>query len=318
MAWTTTQLLAHIRRVASLPVSSTQAGLADADLLAHADAQLQASLVPLVSASRDEHAIHFVDISTTAEYVRLPPRVAAGHLRDVTMTVAGNTGRQSLPRLEPEDAADWQGGPALSASSMAFVVQAGFLQLLPAPTSSVSLRISYVRTPPTLALVSACTAVTNLTTPGTTLVTATHAGTLAAGNYDFVLSSNGDSLGDSVPTVTPAVGSTTFAVSTMGGNFSNTSGEATRYVAEGIYLCPAATTCVIPLPDLLSSLLAYRAAIAVMTAIGDDEKAGQLLATADAMEGALRTHIAERVEGEPQRIRPRFQLRARGAFWRGW
>ena len=125
MAWTTTQLLAHIRRVASLPVSSTQAGLTDADLLAHADAQLQASLVPLVSASRDEHAIHFVDISTTAEYVRLPPRVAAGHLRDVTMTVAGNTGRQSLPRLEPEDAADWQGGPALSASSMAFVVQAG-------------------------------------------------------------------------------------------------------------------------------------------------------------------------------------------------
>lgn len=316
MAWTTTQLLAHIRRVASLPTAATVAGYADADLLAHADAALQGRLGPLVANARDEHAVSTVDVAVASGQVtvRLPPRVASGRLRDITMATPDGTGYVSVPRLEPEDAAQYSLGVPTSPQSVAVVVQAGFLRIVPAPTSSMTLRFSYVRASPSLADISTCTAVTALTV-GATNLTASHAGTLAAGNYDFVMTSNGDSLGDDVATVVTSVGSTTFANSQLSPMFAQVQAEATRYAAEGIYLCPSGTTCIVPLPDAVSPLLAFRAALGVMQAIGDTEGAARAEVIADRMEQQIVPLLSERIEGEPQVVRPTFQSRGRGN-WR--
>jgi len=315
MAWTTTQLLAHIRRVASLPTSSTMAGYTDADLLTHADAALQGRVAPLVANARDEHAISTADVAVAAGQttVRLPPRVASGRLRDVTMLSSDGTSYVSVPRLEPEDVAIGGMSVPTSPQSIAVVVQAGFLRILPVSTQALTLRISYVRAPSTLALVATCTAVTGLTVASVQL-TATHAGTLAAGNWDFVLVSNGDTLGDSVATIVPALGSTTFLNTQLSPMFSQVQAEATRYVAEGVFLCPAGTTCIVPLPDAVSPLLAYRAAISMMQAIGDDEGAGRSERIADRMVQQLVPLRAERIEGEPQVVRPTFQNRGRGRW----
>lgn len=315
MAWTTTQLLAHIRRVASLSTAATATGYTDADLLVHADAALQGRVAPLVANARDEHAVSTIDVAVTSgqQTVRLPPRVASGRLRDITMLSPTGSGYFSVPRLEPEDAAQFIGVPT-SPQSVAVVVQAGWLRIVPAPTSGMTLRFTYVRTPPSLADISTCTAVTALTV-GATNLTASHSGTLAAGSYDFVMVSNGDTLGDSVPTVTPSVGSTTFANAAMSPMFANIQAEATRYVSEGLYLCPAGTTCILPLPDALSSLLVYRTAVNFMLAIGDVEAAGRTAALADSMEAQLVPLLSERIEGEPQVVRPTFQNRGRGN-WR--
>lgn len=320
MAWTTTRLLEHVRRVASLPTASSVAGYADADLLAHADAALQGRLLPFVTRHRDEHGIHQLDVTATSEFVRLPPRVAAGHLRDVTApNPAGAPGYVSVPRLEPEDLSDWYIGAPVSQQQMAFVVQAGFLRLVPAPpTGGATLRLTYVRTASTLALVSSCVPVTTISS-GTTVAMghAAISGALTAAQ-DVILVSNGDSLGDSM--AVGGGGSTTvtnFASTSFNATFGNTATEVARYLAEGLYICPAGTTCIIPLPDLVSPLLAQRTAVAVMDAIGDREASQRMADIADNMEAELSTTIGERVEGEPQKVRPKFNRRARG-FWRGW
>lgn len=325
MAWTTTTLLAQIRRVASLPTSASVAGYTDADLLAHADAALQGRVAPLVANARDEHAIHTVDVAVAAAQstVRLPPRVASGRLRDVTM-LNPNGAYVSVPRFEPEDVARGAFQTPATPQSVAVVVQAGFLRIVPVSTTAMTLRLSYVRAPPQLAAVSACTLVTALTA-GTPNITATHTGTIAAGNYDFVLAGNGDSLADVAPTVTPGVGSTTFAAASMSPLFQNIQTECSRYVTEGLYLCPSAgflggeyasTTCIVPLPNNLSALLAQWAAVAVLQAIGDDEAAGRITRMATEMEAQLVPLLSERIEGEPQVVRPTFQNR--GGRWRGW
>lgn len=317
MAWTTTQLLAHMRRVASLPAASTMTGYTDADLLVHADAVLQGRVAPLVANARDEHAVSTVDVSVAAGQttVRLPPRVSAGRLRDVTTLSTDGLSYVSVPRLEPEDVAI--GGMAIPTSpqSLSVVVQGGFLRILPVSTSALTLRISYVRAPSTLISPSSCTVVSGLTI-GAVNLTASHAGTLASGSWDFVLLSNGDTLGDSVATVVTSVGSTTFANTGLSPLFAQVQAEATRYAAEGVYLCPAGTTCVLPLPDAVSPLLAYRAAISMMQGIGDIENAGRTERIADAMEQQLVPLLSERIEGEPQVVRPTFQFRGR-ARW-GW
>jgi hypothetical protein len=315
VAWTTTQLLAHIRRVASLPAAATATGYTDADLLVHADSALS-RVSALVANARDEHAIHTVDVAVAANQVsvRLPPRVASGRLRDVTVQLPSATGYVSVPRLEPEDAAQYSLSIPTTPQSLAVVVQAGFLRIVPASTSALNLRLSYVRAPPALAAVSTCTLVTALTAASPN-ITATHSGTIAAGSYDFTLLSNGDSLGDSVATVVAGAGSTTFAAANMGPMFVNVQAECTRYVTEGLYLCPAGTTCVVPLPNSLSPLLAYRAASAFMVAIGDSEGSAALERMAERMEEQLVPLLSERIEGEPQVVRPTFQNRGRGS-WR--
>lgn len=316
MAWTTTQLLAHIRRVASLPTASTSAGYADSDLLVHADAALQGHVAPLVANARDEHSVSTIDVAVASGQttVRLPPRVSSGRLRDITMQTPDGTGYVSVPRLQPEDAAQYSLGVPTSPQSVAVVVQAGFVRIVPAPTASMTLRFTYVRAPPSLAAVSTCTAATALTI-GAVQLTVSHAGTLTAGNYDFILTSNGDSLGDSVATIVTALGSTTFLNSQLSPMFAQVQAEATRYAAEGVYLCPAGTTCIVPLPDSASSLLAYRAAANVLHAIGDMDAGARCAKAGDLMEQQIVPLLSERIEGEPQVVRPTFQNRGRGN-WR--
>lgn len=317
MAWTTTQLLAHIRRVASASTATTAEGYTDADLLVHADAALMATLGPLVANARDEHGIHAVDVAVAAGQttVRLPPRVAAGRLRDITQLAANGVDYVGVPRLEPEDVAMPGFGTPRGPGILSVVVQAGFLRLVPTPTTAVTLRLSFLRAPPALATLGTATLLTGLTA-GTPNITATHAGTLATGRWDFILKGNGDSLGDSVQTVVAALGSTTFAASGMYPAFQNASAECARYVSEGVYLCPEGTTVVVPLPDAWSPIVAQKAAIAFMTAIGDSEAAGRASEQLERMESQALTLVSERVEGEPQVVRPTFQNR--GGFRAGW
>jgi hypothetical protein len=315
MAWTTTQLLAEIRRVASVPTASTATGYADSDLLVHADAALQGIVAPMVANARDEHAVHTVDVAVAAGQAttRLPPRVAAGRLRDVTVLSSDGQTYINVPRFEPEDIAGLRSGNLASPLSVSVVVQGGFLRIFPQPTSAMTFRISYVRTPSPFALVSTCTQATGFIA-GTPQFTAQHAGTLVGATWDFVMLSNGDSLGDSVPAVIPSVGSTTFTASAMSPMFINATAELVRYRDEGVYFCPAGTSCIVPLPDMASSLLAYHAAINLQQAIGDLEASTRTERIAQRMTEQLLPLLSERIEGEPQTIVP--QLHRRGRNWR--
>jgi hypothetical protein len=231
----------------------------------------------------------------------------------VTVLSSDNLTYINVPRFEPEDIAGFRSGNLASPTSVSVVVQGGFLRIFPQPTALMTFRISYVRTPSPFALVSTCTAVTGLTVAAVQL-TATHAGTLAAGNWDFILVSNGDSLGDRVATIVTGVGSTTFLNSELSPMFAQVQAEANRYVVEGVYLCPAGTSCVVPLPDMASPLLAYHAAINLQQAIGDLEASARTERIAERMTSQLLPLLSERIEGEPQTVVP--QLHRRGRNWR--
>lgn len=314
MAWTTATLLAHTRRVASLPSVATAAGYTDADILAHADAALQSHLAPLVVNSRDEHGIHFETLSVASgqEYLRLPSRVAAGRLRDVVRQGTTPQSWLSMPRYEPEDVARLNPPIPAGPVSSAFVIEAGFLRFVPVPTQAMTLRISYVRTPSSLVTTATCLRVTGIdVNTGNWTVS----GTTGVGPWDIILQSNGDSFADGI--AASVVSPTVFNLlpySQMP-RFVNTAAETQRYIAEGLWTCPAGSTCIVPLPDILSALLAQRTAVGVMNAIGDAEGVDRASAVLERMEREVVPVMSERVEGEPQVLRPRAMSRGR-AFWR--
>lgn len=315
MAWTTATLLAQVRRVASLPSAVTALGYTDADLLAHADVALQGHILPLVANARDEHGVHFADVEVPAgqEYVRLPPRVVAGRLRDITRRSAAGNSWVSVPRLEPEDTARWATPAPIGIQSLSVVVEAGFLRLVPVPTQTQTLRISYVRTPSTLASVASCFQVSAIT-PGAFVSLTTLAATTGGALYDLVMVGNGDSLADRATNIGSGT-SPAIALADMDRRYTNTSPETARYLAEGLFLCPAGTTCIVPLPDVASTLLSHATAIGFMASIGDSEGASRTQDALDAMTSQLVPLLSERIEGEPQTVRPRAMSRGRG-IWR--
>jgi hypothetical protein len=318
MAWTTTTLLAQMRRIASLPSSTTADGYTSSDLLAHADTALQGDVLPLVTNARDEHGVHFEDVVVPSgqQYVRLPPRVLAGRLRDITRAspTTSPTSYLSVPRLEPEDVAAVGLQVPAGPDAVAVVIESGWLRVVPTPTSSVTLRISYIRTPSTLATVASCFHI-QAVTPGANVVMTTFTGTPASARFDILLQSNGDSLGDRLFNFGGGAGACTFTASDFSPRFINTTAETGRYVVEGLWVCPAGTTCVIPLPNVVATLLAYRAAINFMHAIGDTEGVARAQDAADRMTAQVVPVINERIEGEPQVVRPRFGARGRSLWW---
>jgi hypothetical protein len=138
----------------------------------------------------------------------------------------------------------------------------------------------------------------------------TYGGAAPVGLQDLVLVSNGDSLGDSLTASGGGPGVITYLESALNPMYSPA--DVARYALEGLYICPAGTSCLVPLPDVASTLLAYRAAIAWMHAIGDVDAAQRTEGIAGRMQEQLTPLLSERIEGEPRTIRPTLQNRGGG------
>ena len=103
-AYTADELLEQVRRGGSLP-SASSTGTADADLLAHADAELRDTLVPLMLGVQEEmyqRAFLTSVVSGTQGY-RINKRAAISRINTVEWLNADNSG-YPMDRIDPKRA----------------------------------------------------------------------------------------------------------------------------------------------------------------------------------------------------------------------
>lgn len=152
MAWLASDLLADVRRRAKLS-SSTSLGVADADLLAHADAEMSSSIVPLMLSVSEEFSVYPDDITIVPNQAgyRLPARNVGGKVRNVSCVIGG--AQYPLPRLEPEQLlsvrTDLTGQPG------GFTIESGTVKLWPTPAVSGTLKLPYFVRPGRLTVTAA-------------------------------------------------------------------------------------------------------------------------------------------------------------------
>lgn len=139
--WTAADLVTSVKLRAMLPTSSSAPGTADADVLAHANDELQSRLVPLLLSVNEELLVATTDVTLVAGQAvyRVPDRAAAARLRDVHLVVGGNLVR--LAHIEPERMGLWTS--AAQGQPQAFVMESGGLRLIPTPASGSTLRVRY-------------------------------------------------------------------------------------------------------------------------------------------------------------------------------
>lgn len=175
MAWDTSNLLSRIRRRLRIPDGSS--AMSDAELLQLADEVTRIDLMALMRLSNGEWYVTKYTtpiVANQAEY-RIPERVQAGSVRDVTLVDSGNT-ETDLPELLLEQARTW--GSASSARVRGHLIEDNKVVLVPTPTTAgLNLCIRYRRQPSELVLptdsnVQAITAVTSTKVTVTTLQSA--------------------------------------------------------------------------------------------------------------------------------------------------
>lgn len=310
MDYTTTGLLASIRRRGMLPSSSVN-GTDDDSLIALANEVLQAFVAPFILDVREGYLLARTprDLSITSgqSAYRLPPRAIGNKLREVTLLDAsGNP--QNVPCIDMERLQDF----AASGAPTGFYVSGAYLVLVPTPSSTQgTLRMDYYLRPSslvsdatlwaTVTAISADRANIDISGPVTDLADGVAFDIIKASSPFDVLHAG-----------------LTGIVTTGPDNVRLSSGTFSDDLEVGDYVALADTAPVATIPAEIHPVLAQATVCKVLEALGDREGLAAAEAKLQREMDAARTLISPRVDGESEKVSGGFLRRLQGWSGGGW
>lgn len=293
--YTTTYLLASLRRRGMIP--STDEALATADFLAFADEELQTEVVQVLLAAREEYLVSKIPydqtiVSGTTTYA-IPPRAIGGKLRQV-LTVDSNGDECPLTRVEPEH----------SGSDAGYMFEGNTIELTSTQITG-TLRQTYFMRPNRLVATTAVGLISAINT-GTGVITCNVPSTFTTSErFDFVKGTPGfECLAiDKTPS---AVGGASITFSTS---------DLPSGLAVGDYVCLAGESPIPQIPVELHPFLSQRIVVRALEALGDP-KAAVAEKTADRLRARAVSLIAPRDQGARRVIINRNGPGIRGRYLR--
>ncbi len=279
MAYTTTELLASIKRRANIPSASGVFG--DAELLTMATEELRTYIVPLVLKHREDYWLTFTDLPlTSATTYPVPSRAIGGKLSEVSVVDANGT-ESNVPRVSPYDLAGARVGFYMDGLGVRMFLR----DAQPPSILGVSLRLRYYLRPSTLIATTAAATVASGTGPWT--LSGGYATLTTPGTYDCI------------------VGGSPFGVrqASFAGSIAGTALTAATLVtaSAGDWISMEDTSPVVQAPVEFHDLLAQKVAVKVMESKGMTEKLTNARQELGRMETDASNLITPRVDGEPQR-----------------
>jgi hypothetical protein len=303
MAFTTTELIAQVKRLAHVPTN--QNTFQTADFLALGDHQIRTKLVPLIKSVRESYFSKdktYTLTSGTATY-QIPARAVGGAVKDVVL-VDSQGNEFSLGLIQEDEAPEYkQSG---TGTPQKFYFKGNDIVLVPTPgTNEGSLKLPYLQRPSRLIATSSARQITAINTGTNTLTVSSVPSTFTTSTpLDFIKADPGfDCLAiDQTPSSTT---STTLVFSS-----SLPSG-----LAVGDWIALAGETPVPQLPveyhEILASLIAER----IEKAQGDLDALRISMKENEGLAETSKGLISPRVEGEPKKIIARSSTLSRRS-WR--
>lgn len=275
--WTTTGLLASIRRRAMLP-SASATGTADADLLAIANEELKLRVAAELLKVREDYFVSYTDVSISGSTYRVPSRAIGLTLREAAM-VTSNAEVEHLRRYPIEDIGRFNG----ATGARGYYLRGNYVHLIGDGTGFSSIRFWVPLRPSELTSTAAdWEAITAINTSTNTVTVGDTSG--LTGSVDLVSSTAFDRLSFAV-TASSSTGTTlTFSSLPTG-------------LAVGDYVCVADKSPVPNIPAEFHSLLAQVTAIRICVALGDYDGADRLYEEMEKDEAAGRVLTSPRTQG---------------------
>lgn len=314
------QFVSHVRRAGQLPTTVTSQ-LTDADILSHADMEIQSVLLPEVRQVQSDYLVSRADVvADTDGFAALPKRAATGGVRLVQILINGVA--VPLPRMDP--AADGGTGVAGPGTPAGYYFDGGGIRLVP-QLSSGTLRIHYYVTPPLLVLDTDATLigrVTSVTDNGTTW------GCALKDNGITSLSLIVDMIGGS-GTLNDVYGEdVTVAYTVASWSSIEVPKTAIRHpprINDWVMTRVSNTssqyfpkTPVLPLPEEMSPVVVLRTAARILESLGYLQEAQQKWQSADTALASARRLLAPRSDGNPKVLRGGLRQALSGPWWPGY
>lgn len=307
MPWTTTDLLADVRRSGMYP-SASIAGLADADILAQADKEMHTSLLPLVMGMQEEFYEAYQDVTLVAGQAsyKFPARSVGARTFDLAYVLNGVV----VNHLTRTTASQLQYvGPVTSAYPQQFMFEGGLITLIPAPSAAVgTLRIRYYVRPSRLVAETSCRTITSIlaNTPSAGVTRLTFSGGALSGLVDIVNGQTPYDVMASDVSATHNAGSDDISASLL-----------PAQLAVGDYICPSEQSCLVQLPVELQGVLSQRVVARLLKQQGFSSEASMAQDEADRMLEAVRKLLTPRSDGNPKRLLGgALQQMKAGKLWR--
>jgi hypothetical protein len=299
-------LLTEVRRMGSLPTATSGVTPSDVDIMAHADAELRDTLVPLMLGVREEFYERVFDttITTGTAAYRINKRAALSRLN--TVQWVGSDGSVfNLARLEPKRAAEIS---SLSSSGRpwAYYLEGSRVVLYPTPNVAGTLRVrAFVR--PSQLCLSANVQGTNMVITAVSTAGANYLITSAAHGISVPGSSTSD-------VVTAAPSFEHLALDTAVTSYSATevtmpTSAFTTAPAIGDYVTAPDKTPMIQLPVELHPALVVLTTARVLRALGK-------LSEADMQAGEAQRLVTIGIEALTPRVDTAARKIVGGPMWR--
>lgn len=299
--YTTTELLADIKRKAFVPIS--QITFSDPALLDMADEELQIAMVPLIMSAREEYFVTYIDynIDGSQRGYDIPERAIGAKLRQVTVLINPETdnsvNERRLPEINAEDS-PWNNNFNNFLSLQAFFLRDNQVILSPTASSFAGqiMRMYYFRRPSKLIQTSECSQITSITT-NTAIVNIVPTRFGSGGTVSITV--------DVVKAKPP------FKILTMDlditidttTNTATFPADLSTYgIVEGDYICLQGESPIALIPVELQSLLAQRVAVKILASLGDDKNFQIATNRLQDMQQKALELISNRVEGSNRKV----------------
>lgn len=282
MAWTSTELLASVKRRAGVPLS--QATFTSAEVLTLANEEMMGYMVPLVTSIREDFWVTHEDVALTedTDTYRIPYRAVGGTLRELSIIDAAGFVR-NIPRVDLSNEAE---------ETFGFVVEGDRVRLLNDGAYStwrlgVTLRFTiYLR--PNQIVTTAEAGVVSSFSVGAKTITLTSAPAGFTGNTTW----------DIVRARSPFEMLTYDAAGALVTNTITFTHDLPDDLAAGDYVCLREQTPVPQLPVELHPLLAQKVAVRILESMQMSEALDKAREELGKLEKDARDVIKPRVVGQ--------------------
>jgi hypothetical protein len=294
----TTELLNAIKRAITVP--QYQARFSDLDIIALANEEQEATIVPIILSCREEYFVvrELVPTVPFENKILIPPRAVGRTLREIDYRIAPGAGTFRLNRIQLESAFTFT-DPTVLGTPTGFYMMADAMYMVPTPNIAGTLLLWYFMRANTLVPTSSTGTITSIQPTGVTLDLVPS--TIVVGSLVDII--------DNKPGFQTVYKD--LVVQSIAGKAITITGFDPTNVNPFMVLCPAQTTSIIQMPVESQQMLVWAVCVRMLQALAIPD---QLAIARQELSNKIKAGtelLSPRVEGSlPKIIQPNNLLRS--------
>jgi hypothetical protein len=285
------KLIESVRNRAMIPDDITVYD--DASILSILNEEIDVGLLNTLLTLHEEHLVTYTDKTPEDKRLVIPSRAVASKLRDLQRLSNGNI--REMSRVTLEEISDYSSGYSDSNSDL-FYVEGDEIVLLGDTTNSM--RMYFHLRPNVIALESTCAQITVIDrTTGIIQFNTIPSAFTSLDNLDFIQDKSPNKiLAFDIAVTSVTISTKSIIVDPL---------SIPKRLSVGDWVCPVETSPYANVPTEMHPLLAQRAAIYILEALGDNENLAAARGKLNQMETSIQKILDDRVEGAPRKIKSR-------------